>query len=298
MKRKQLCIGIGLLIIAVTLCACEKKEVYEKREEIQKELSENDVQEEKIETPTVYIEEPKTVTYIYEDDEIKLCEYGKLKVHIPDTSNYEVPQDIIDEQLNILIDGTEELKNIKYDGTDEWFSQNMGIQKAELEKQLMEDAKNAYPSQMESQTKNELITYIYNHSQFTPSKERCEAITLRLKHECEEAAKEYEWEDMEQMLYYRYGYPSWDDYINSEEGQEAVRVNAEMDVLFDTLWTITGYKDIYNTEVLAINERIIQYPENVDYEEITAQKQQIQSILTNFIYEIAIIENDEGEVQK
>ena len=130
MKRKQLYIGTGLLIIAVTLCACEKKEVYEKKEEIQQELSENDVQEKK-EISTVYIEEPKTVTYIYEDDEIKLCEYGKLKAHIPDTSNYEVPQDIIDEQLNILIEGTEELKNIKYDGTDEWFSQNMGIQKAE-----------------------------------------------------------------------------------------------------------------------------------------------------------------------
>lgn len=298
MSGKRLYICTGLLITALALCACEKKENYKGKEEIQQKLSENDIQETEKEVRTVYIEEPTTITYVYEDDEIKLCNYGKLRVHIPDTSTYEVPQDVIDEQLNILIEGTEELKNIKYDGTNEWFSKNMGIQKTELEKQLKEDAKNAYPSQIELRARNELIAYIYNHSQFTPSKERCEAITLRLKHECEEAAKEYEWEDMEQMLYYRYGYPSWNDYINSKEGQEAIRVNAEMDVMFDTLWVISGYNDVYNTEVLKINERIIQYPENVDYEEIKAQKQQMQSILTNFIYEIAIIEKNEGEVQK
>lgn len=296
MKWKYLYIGTGLLITALTLCACEKKEVYEK-EEIRQELSENDAPKTEIESQTVYVEEPKTVAYVYEDDEIKLCKYNQLNVHVPDTSDYEVPQEIIDEQINMLIESTEELKNVKYDGTDEWISKNMGLQKAELEKQLTEDAQNAYPSQIESQTKNELITYIYNHCQFTPSKERCEAITFRLKHECEEAAKEYEWEDMEQMLYYRYGYSSWDEYINSEEGQEAIKVNAEMDALFDTLWIATGYNELYGTEVLVLNERIIQYPENVDYEKIKFQKQQTQSILTDFIYETAIIEVNEREIQ-
>ena len=42
--------------------------------------------------------------------------------------------DVIDEQIKMLIEDIEEVKNIKYDGTDEWVLKNMGYQKAELEK--------------------------------------------------------------------------------------------------------------------------------------------------------------------
>lgn len=300
MRIKKLYKAIYFLTIPIFLCSCKSETASNNMSgnSEQQEVSQNNANL-NANNETVFIDEPPSIEYVYEDEEIKLCKYSQLQVHAPDASDYEVPQEVIDEQLDILIDGIENAKNVTYDGTDEWFLQNAGQSKAEIEKQLSTDAKDAYPAQLIAREKNELITYIYNHSEFNPSKERYEIITSRLKHECRLAADEYGWDDMEQMLSYRYGYKSWDEYIDSKEGQEAINTNARMDLLFDTLWKEIGLDELYEEDISDLNKLILEDPENADYEEIKSQKQQMQSIITDYIYDSAVIdEKDEGEVQK
>lgn len=298
MKKKSLLLSA---LLCLCLCACNQSDSASSGTDTGQEPVREEIREE-TEPATVSADDVDDIVtgsgmIIYEDEEIALCDYQDLVVTVDTYKEYEPTQEELDNYYDYMISSAEEALGVAYEESDVWISEHFSGYSTidELKADLKEEYISEKQGSVAATSANDLIEYLYRHSRFSPSEDREKIMKERLKHYYTEMAVESGWEDLDQMLVWDYGYENWDDFVQSDYFSQRLETNTNMDLLFDTLAVQTGLAQQYGIDPEEITETILQDPEHADYDDVMQQKQAMQKLVTDYIYDNSTMKDTNGE---